>query len=158
MSRKSTPDHFWNMVNKTRGCWEWTGATNSTGYGTLSYQGKHATAHRVSAFLSGLIGSISAPKNRKESGFILHSCDNRKCCNPKHMRVGTYAENQKDAYTKRRREQPKGGHHANAKLTNAQAEIVRSLYSEGKTQMFLANKFNISQRAISLIVRNESYL
>ena len=119
--------------------------------------GKRYTAHRVAAWLQGLIDTPEAPKSRTDTGFVLHTCDNRKCCNPAHFIVGTYSENQKDAYNKRRRVQPKGQHHTNAKLTNRQARAIREAYSNGQTQMKLAVTYGVSQRVISLIVRGESY-
>lgn len=158
MTKKSTPSHFWDMVNKTRGCWEWTGATNSTGYGTLSYQGQHATAHRVAAYLAGITSTIMAPKNRKKSGFILHKCDNRRCCNPDHMRVGTYAENQLEAYQRRRRQQPKGEKHVNAKQTKESIILIKDLYAHGVSQEAIAKLLQVSQSGISKIILGTSYV
>jgi DNA-binding transcriptional regulator LsrR (DeoR family) len=63
-----------------------------------------------------------------------------------------------DAYAKRRKTAAKGESHVGAKLTNKQAAKVRQLYAAGMTQVVLANKFGVSQRAISLVVRNESYV
>jgi hypothetical protein len=71
--------------------------------------------------------------------------------------IGSYSDNQRDAYSKKRRVQPKGQHHANAKLTNEQAEEVRLRYGAGEYQVPLAKEFGVSQRVISLIVRGESY-
>ena len=158
MTKKSTPDHFWAMVNKTKDCWEWTGAVNNTGYGTLSYQGQHATAHRVAAYITGITPTIMAPKNRKASGFILHKCDNRRCCNPDHMRVGTYAENQLDAYQKRRKQQPKGEAHANAKQTKESVILIKDLYAHGVSQEAIAKLLQVSQSGISKIILGTSYV
>jgi len=155
---KQTPESFWAKVKKSRGCWEWQGCLNSTGYGNVAWRGKRYTAHRIAAWLVDMINTPAAPKNRKDSGFVMHTCDNRKCCNPAHFGVGTYAENQKDAYDKRRRVQPRGQHHTNAKLTNQQAKAIRAAYTKGQTQMKLAAKYGVSQRVISLIVRGESYI
>lgn len=71
--------------------------------------------------------------------------------------IGSYADNQKDAYQKGRRVQPKGGDHANAKLTNEQAAEIRQRYEAGEFQVPLAKEYGVSQRVISLIVRGESY-
>lgn len=157
MSAKQTPDSFWAKVKKSRGCWEWQGSLNSTGYGNVLWSGKPYTAHRVAAWLLGMVDTPTAPKNRKDYGFIMHTCDNRKCCNPTHFVVGTYSENQRDAYNKQRKSQPRGQYHANAKLTNQQAEAIRTAYTKGQTQMKLAVKYGVSQRVVSLIVRGKSY-
>lgn len=160
MARRATPESFWARVNTSRGktCWEWKGSVNSTGYGSLMYGGVACTAHRVAAYLSGLIPTIAAPTDRKQSGFVLHSCDNRRCCNPSHMRIGSYAENQLDAYARKRRAAFKGEAHANARLTNRQAAKIRELYATGISQDVLAVKYGVAQNTISLIVRNISYV
>ena len=158
MSKKQTAQSFWDRVDKSsEGCWEWQGSKNSTGYGTVSWGGKLYTAHRVALYLMGTIQDMSAPKSHRDSLHVLHKCDNRKCCNPSHLFLGSYKDNQLDAYKKGRRSQPKGEHHANAKLKNTEAETIRGRYDKGETQMSLAKEFNVSQRAISLIVRGETY-
>ncbi len=159
MSAKQTAESFWARVNKARDidCWEWQGSKNSTGYGTVGWNGKNYTAHRVSAWLSGLVDAPSAPKRKSTRTYVLHICDNRICCNPKHFFLGNYSDNQIDAYGKRRRTQPKGSRHTNAKLTTTQVRSMRSAYTKGAYQTEIAKKYGVSQRAISLIVRGETY-
>jgi len=138
-------------------CWEWTGARNNSGYGTVRWEGRTVTAHRLSAYLFGMVDSPAAPKNRKGSGFVLHNCDNPRCCNPSHFTIGTYSKNQSEAYERRRKEQPKGQLHANSKLTNEQANVIRERYKYGYTQTNLAKEYGVSQTAISLITRGVTY-
>lgn len=161
MSAKQTADNFWNKVDVNLAnqqlCWEWQGSCNNTGYGTVSVNGKVYTAHRVAAWYSGMVTSLSAPKHKASKGFVLHKCDNRKCCNPSHFMVGSYTDNQLDAYKKKRKTQPKGEAHKNAKLSNIQAQEIRSRYANGEYQIPLAKEYKVSQRAISLIVRGETY-
>ena len=159
MSQKQTAESFWAKV-AIRGaddCWHWLGALNSTGYGNVAWGGQVYTAHRVAAFLCGMVKAMHAPMWSSDPTHVLHRCDNRKCCNPGHLFLGTYADNQKDAYTKCRRAQPRGQQHSNAKLTNRQAARIRELYLIGTTQNMLAKKYQVSQRVISLITRGESY-
>ena len=158
MSTKTTPEAFWCRVKKQQSCWEWQGAVNSTGYGSLTFHGKAATAHRVAAFLSGLIVAIPAPKDRKGSGFILHSCDNRRCCNPAHMSVGTYAENQVEAYARRRRKAHKGTTHANAKQTRKSIMLIKDMYAHGVSQEAIARLLQVSQSGISKILLGLTYV
>ena len=150
--KKQTAESFWARVKQTKGCWEWQGSCNSTGYGSVGWGGKLYTAHRIAAWLSGLVKEPSAPKTH-----VLHKCDNRKCCNPEHFFLGNYADNQKDAYRKVRRAAPNGEKNANSKLTNKQVIAIREAYNKGQTQMNLAATYGVSQRAISLIVRGETY-
>jgi hypothetical protein len=158
VSRKQTAESFWARVKKSRKCWEWQGACNNTGYGTVGWHGEVYTAHRIAAWLSGLVESPTRPTSSHEKAHVLHKCDNRKCCNPDHFFIGSYSDNQIDAYAKKRKVQPKGEDNANAKLTNAQAAYIRKVYREGQTQTKLAAVYGVSQRAISLIVRGETYL
>ena len=159
MGKPQTAESFWNRVDKHSpdGCWEWTGARNSTGYGTVGWHGRVYTAHRVAAWLSGLVTHPSAPESSRTPTHVLHKCDNRKCCNPSHFFLGTFADNMRDAYSKNRKTQPKGACHANAKLTNDQAHTIRGRYREGELQVPLAKEYGVSQRVISLIVRGETY-
>lgn len=159
MSAKQTTESFWAKVKQgaDNECWEWSGATNSTGYGTVGWHGHVYTAHRIAAWLSGLVKSPSRPAHSRDKEHVLHRCDNRKCCNPNHFFIGSYSDNQRDAYTKKRKVQPKGERHTNAKLSNQQVTEIRERYAAGEYQVPLAKEYGVSQRAISLIVREETY-
>jgi hypothetical protein len=164
MSAKNTPENFWTrvQVGAPDECWEWQGAKTSSGYGNLSWHGLHVQAHRVAYFLHN--GGIALHTNFRQEGvakryrrFVLHKCDNRLCCNPEHLFLGSMRANQLDAYAKGRKTQPRS-QHANAKLTAAQVVAIRHRYDAGEnTQQQLAVEFGVSQRVISLIVRRESY-
>lgn len=152
-----TAEEFWARVDRTgNGCHEWLGSKNNTGYGTLIWHDKAATAHRVAAFLAGLVPEVAAPKDRKGGGFVMHSCDNRACCNPTHFEIGTYSRNQSDAYQRNRRAPFRGETHAGAKLTDEQADEIRRRWP-AERQVDLAAEFGVSQGAISLITRGVTY-
>jgi DNA-binding transcriptional regulator YiaG len=158
VSHKQTPESFWKRVKKSRKCWEWQGACNNTGYGTVAWHGKNYTAHRIAAWLSGLVESPAKPINAQEKSHVLHKCDNRMCCNPNHFFIGSYSDNQLDAYAKKRKAQPKGEKHTNAKLTDKQAVEIRHNYKTyGLHQQKLADRYNVSQSTISKIIRGETY-
>ena len=164
MSAKNTPENFWSKVqiSSKEKCWEWRGAKTSGGYGNLSWRGMHVQAHRVAYFLTN--GGIALETNFRQAGvakrykrFVLHRCDNRACCNPNHLFLGSMRTNQLDAYTKGRKVQPRS-EHVNAKLTPDQVRDIRARYDRGiDKQIPLATEFGVSQRAISLIVRRETY-
>lgn len=61
------------------------------------------TAHRVAAWLSGLVDSPAAPESSDSSQHVLHRCDSPGCCKPAHLFTGTYSDNLRDAYSKDRR-------------------------------------------------------
>ena len=163
MSAKSTPADFWSRVtiHGPDDCWEWQGSTNSSGYGTLSWHGTATVAHRLAYYLEH--GGIELRTGKRESrpqnknAFILHSCDNRKCCNPAHLSLGSYSENQRQAYARNRRHQPQSGH-ANAKLTKNQVQEIRRNYkTKNYTHVSYAKKFNVSPRVIASVAKRESY-
>jgi hypothetical protein len=74
---------FWAKVDKSDGCWDWTGYKTATGYGRV--QGTKY-AHRVAYELQ--VGPI--PDGLE----IDHLCRNRGCVNPAHLEVVTHQENQ----------------------------------------------------------------
>lgn len=75
------------------GCWEWTGVLDSHGYGKISiYIGPGTVSRRASRV------AYEAFKGQVPDGlFVLHTCDNRLCCNPQHLYVGDHKQNMKDA-------------------------------------------------------------
>lgn len=70
---------FFLRVKKqpNRGCWDWVGCIDRTGYGRILTWTKGTMAHRLSYELHG---GILDPKLT-----IDHLCRNRKCVNPKHL-------------------------------------------------------------------------
>lgn len=160
MPAPQTADNFWSRVARGRSdeCWEWTGSRNNAGYGTVGWAGKVWTAHRVAAWLVGMVKHPARPRSSREKTHVLHRCDNRACCNPGHFFLGDYADNLKDCHAKRRRPTYHGEAHTNAKLTLAQAEEVRRRYVPGIVrQVDLAAEYGVSQGVISHVVRGESY-
>lgn len=93
-----------------------------------------------------------------EGVLVCHTCDNPKCCNPQHLWLGTNAENIEDMRRKGRARSRRGASNKNAKLSMDQAREMRRLYSAGGvSQQAIADALGVTQRVISLIVRNVSY-
>lgn len=81
----SVAERFWEKVHKTETCWLWIGAISSTGYGTISIDGRRQGAHRLSLALAG----VEIPDGYD----VDHLCRTPPCVNPNHLEPVTHAEN-----------------------------------------------------------------
>jgi hypothetical protein len=136
---------FEALPRNERGCWEWQIGTQN-GYGRTSYCGKHTYAHRVAYELY-----------RQHPGelCVLHECDNRRCCNPEHLFLGTRADNIEDMWKKgRQSDAAQRATYGNARLSEEDVREIRHRYATGAgTQGEIGEAFGITQTAVSGIVR-----
>lgn len=83
----SREEHFWQKVDASGACWEWTASKDACGYGTFNGGPvlKTIGAHRYAWLL--LVGPI-------EDGLELdHLCWNRACVSPEHLEPVSHEEN-----------------------------------------------------------------
>lgn len=80
------------------GCWLWTGALDTDGYGMIAVGRGPKAAHRISWILHK--GEIPLQQH------VLHHCDIPCCVNPAHLFLGTHADNMKDGAKKGRIKPP----------------------------------------------------
>lgn len=86
---------FWAHVAKGDGCWEYTGARGTFGYGNVNIgASRYDRAHRVSWRLTH--GAIPGGMQ------VLHRCDNPPCVRPDHLFLGTPSDNVRDMMGKAR--------------------------------------------------------
>lgn len=85
LTTPSPEQRFWKKVNKTEGCWLWTGSRDRDGYGQFWHQKKMLAAHRWSYEM--LVGPIPFGLQ------IDHLCRTPGCVNPNHLEPVTQREN-----------------------------------------------------------------
>ncbi|MFI5769605.1 helix-turn-helix domain-containing protein [Streptomyces sp. NPDC051658] len=152
--RQTFAERFWTKVDR-RGpdeCWLWTAALNEHGYGvmrpdTQRRNGPTVKAHRVSLQLAGI---------EIEGLYVLHSCDNPPCVNPRHLSTGTAAENSADMVNKGRN--ARGSRRHTHKLTEAQIPEIRARAAAGELQKVLAAEYGVSRPTISHVVNRRGWL
>jgi hypothetical protein len=83
-------------------CWPWRRRITDDGYGLVCYGSLKYRAHRVAWAIHNNVLEL-APTT-----WILHSCDNPPCVNPRHLRVGTGKDNADDMRVRGRRTSTKG--------------------------------------------------
>lgn len=143
-SRIDPAQSFWRRVEKSDGCWLWTGPVNWYGYGLLTFRDSESRktrgtpAHRFSYELHfGEIGNSEI--------MVCHRCDNRRCVRPEHLFLGRAADNAADMVRKGR--SARGERDANARLTAGQVLIIRERFAAGESTYDLAEAFGVSQSA-----------
>ena len=141
--------NFWKgvKIGKSDECWPWIPSHTRHGYGLVSYtfgrkKRKHLYAHRVSYFLEH--------GNLPDELCVCHHCDNPPCCNPKHLFLGTRAENTADMVQKDR--QLRGHKVHTVKLTPEIVNKIRVIhYFEKHSYRELSRRFGVSDEQIRCI-------
>jgi hypothetical protein len=134
---------FWSKI-KTGDpdeCWPWQ-AGLSYGYGTFGCRGQTWRAHKLAFLLSG---GILTP----EKPWVLHTCDNKVCCNPRHLYAGDPGDNSAD-YTVRGR----------GCLTLEQIETLEALVNTGEKIMGkkYQRQYNVSAATLHKIKYGQHFL
>lgn len=125
-------------------CLEWAGRINQDGYGKIGRRGKDLYAHRV---------SYEAHKQPipADKPFVRHLCNNPSCVNPAHLAVGTPGDNMLD---KALAGSMKGEKHPNARLTEAQARVIKI---SSEPVYVLAARYGVSRSIVDAIKRGRTW-
>jgi len=99
-----------NCIVNDNDCWIWTKGTNNSGYGSITHNQIRWQVHRLMYFESN--------KNKDSNLFVCHKCDEKLCCNPDHMFLGTNSDNLKDYYSKPVSDLTRYTHSINASIKN----------------------------------------
>lgn len=147
MPKKLTIGQFWGKLSYggPDDCREWLGCRHhQTGYGTIHWRGKTVAAHRLAYELHH---KRKIPRGLK----VLHRCDNRACCNPDHLFLGTQAENVRDMVSKGRNPNYVGERNPRAKLTANDVIAIRAGGYDHLSNRAVGKLLGVSDTLISMI-------
>jgi hypothetical protein len=134
------PSECWGVIQENslrddRGCLTWLGHVQTKGYGFIRCDGRYQVTMRI--VWQHFHGEIP------EGMSVMHKCDNRRCCEPRHLMLGTNADNILDKAKKGR---------ARKKLHKEQIPEIRKMLAEGiVSQTEIGRQFGVHQSVISAI-------
>lgn len=146
-------ERFWQKVDRSGGpdaCWPWTAKRSRQGYGHFWDGRTMAKAHRMawSYFHAG-----ESPGDL----LVCHTCDNPPCQNPRHLWLGTNAENIADREAKGRNVVRRGEDHHAAKLTWEAVKEIRLSYRRRHLVGELARRFGVSRETVRRAATGSSW-
>lgn len=149
-ARRNTVDDVFAFAKPVEsGCWEWTKALSTKGYGVFTIEDRWTLAHRA-AFISRN-GPIA------DEMLVLHRCDNPKCINPDHLFLGSHSDNMKDCISKGRRPPKTGSRNKMSRFKEADIIEMRAMRSQGAMIKDIAKKFSTSKNHVSAILNRRSW-
>jgi hypothetical protein len=122
-----TEAEFWAhlLPPNAHGCRLWPKIGSNGDYGKTSWQGEHMLAHQAAFF----IANGWRPKGRYI--VIRHTCDERRCCEPAHLIIGTQKDNARDRDERNRHNRPPSW--KRGKLTPDQVREIRTRHAAGES-------------------------
>lgn len=156
-SSRSIKERFWEKVD-VRGpddCWNWTAKVDRDGYGRIGTGGHYGTMLRAPRYSYLLHYGVDLGNQ-----WVLHSCDNPSCVNPRHLRIGDAHDNNQESFDKGRRInfRASGEDNPSSKLTTKQVKEIRRRYAQGGiSQTKLGAQYGVGQTIVSSIVLRKSW-
>lgn len=138
------------------GCWQWQGRVSPSGYVPVSHNNRRDYLHRVVAEMA--YGPIP------EGKVVMHRCDNPACVNPKHLRIGTQADNVRDMFEKGRDGRSvgpdryaRGSRVGTALLDESTVVAIKRELKADRLHREIADEFGVSRSTVSLIAQGKSW-
>ena len=163
MHSEHTPEQalsaFWSKIDKDGPlpdpaiygdigqCWVWTGGLVH-GYGRC----RDGRAHRRSWVMAN--GPVP------DGLSVLHRCDNKPCCRPEHLFIGTQQDNMADMRIKGRAVEPplhQGEDNPRSKLTAALVRSCRLRNAAGESGRALAREHGVRQCTMNDALRRVTW-
>lgn len=136
------------IVDTETGCWNWICGLEKKGYAIMQFDKRQFRVSRLSAYaFNGF--------DTKSNKFICHSCDNKKCINPKHLFAGTHQDNMNDAKSKNRFSN--GENHHQSKINAVDAKNIRKMYGLGFSSPILGKIYDLDHSTVLDIVRMNTW-
>ena len=133
-------------IDAATGCWNCTShQPGSAGYPLAKMNGFQTTLHRH-------LYMQQTGRQLPSDIFVIHSCDNKMCINPAHLREGTAADNNQDAADKGRKIH--GEAHHMAKLT---APAARAIFHSNERITTLAHRHGVVPSTIHAVKHGKTW-
>lgn len=131
-------------------CITFSGRQQPNGYGRVSVDGTYRRSHVYACERA----HGPCPPDKRE---VAHSCGNRMCINPSHLRWATRRENLADHITHGTTNRAERA--ASARLSWADVFSIRRRYAGGDvTQRALANEYEVHLMTINDVVNHRTWL
>lgn len=130
------------------GCWNWTGSMSPAGYGNFWCSAVAKTNMNASR------GAWHVFHGDPGEQYVLHKCDNRRCCRPDHLFLGTPSENMFDASRKGR---IGGVLNARAKLDENAVVQIRGLRKEGMSMAKIGSIYGVTWACVQSILSGKTW-
>ena len=144
MRPKNKPEDVFKHINMQNGdtekCWPWKGKVNEKdGRPYFTINGKRSPSYSVVLHL--------VYRDEYTRGLVArHKCDNKICCNPKHLEWGTHQDNMNDMKARDRHGLPK-----------TVIRAIRKLIDDNRPQRAIADLYGVSRETISAIATGRTH-
>ena len=139
-------------VRGPQDCWPWKASINTSGYGRFKINPYEVVA-------ASRLTLVMATKQEHMDLLALHSCDNPCCCNPRHLRWGTVADNVADMLERNRHRSGKqdGLSNGACKLRPGDLETIITRFRRGLNNKQISADLPVDHALISRIRTGRSW-